>query len=1112
MLAGGSALPLPLNQAAMLALLALRGPLPNAWLARLLFPASTQVSAENNLRQRIHHLNKAVGFDLITGNRQHRALNTEVDHELADPASCLRVDPQALRGRLLGAERFADRADLADAIDAERQNWRARLREALSQVAHEFEAAHRVALALPCALRLVEDDPLSEHAVRLLMRLHYRRGDKGAALDAFDRCKSALYEALGDAPTDETVELAMAIGRQQVPEAAPLPPVPLALQHPPMTVGRSALLAMAAEQMQRGAVVLTGRAGLGKTRVFDELMRIAGIGVVVRIQPGDAMNDLAALGRLAMALLPWLHGAEAQAARGAADGPELQADARDVLLWLAGPRIVRPPRPLQPELLTGWLKQILALALARGVCSIAIEDLHESDVASLELLSRHWQQAHAGSIHWLLSTRDEPLPRALAHWFSDAPALGHPQLALSPLRPAALVEWLGALSLEGIDPEAWARALHAHCGGHPWSIVQILRTLNAQGLLRATLPPPQLPVPADLLAQAARAMDHGDARSQQLAFVAALAGPDFSDRLALRLLGCSATELAVPWRRLETLGVLQGTNFCHDLMRQAVRQAVPSALLPALHGDIAAALTELGAPPATLATHWEVAGHWWLAATEGARAAQLSMDSGLAASARQRWLHAAELFERAGHDAEAFEAEWQGGMHTRAVVSPSEAVIHAENLLGKARTPHQQAQAWCLLSAVRAEQHQSTALAAAREAVRLARQLDDNRLLQMARLREVGALRQTGEGEAALQLLDGMQCELHHLSVHDRQEAGMLYGRALASAGRVNEAAAHFAGLLAQARTAGDRLAGAEVASYAAVSLSVLNRLTESLACTDEAYAMGLATDFDEAQLAVDLLNIAANCADLGQFSRAIDCGERAAATLRAAGSWGWMVSTENLLADIFVRLGRPDLAEQRLAEPPIDAPDWSKAARVAARARLAWANGRSPLDGLQRAAQMLERGGNTFSPALRVRTALELSRWAEPASAAADVERALAWAFQHEQLGLARYARLVQIELALRRADFAAACTAARALEEELGPAPEVDNLYLPELWWAMCRTYDQVGEQQSASLIAQQARVWLQQRVEAHIPEVFVASFLHRNPFNRRLLERTGPVVTRR
>ena len=91
------------------------------------------------------------------------------------------------------------------------------------KIAAKLERDGQIALALQYGERLLADDPLREHAHRQLMRLHYLRGDRAAALGAFERCRDLLKRELATAPGKETLELAALIeSSDALPSPAPV--------------------------------------------------------------------------------------------------------------------------------------------------------------------------------------------------------------------------------------------------------------------------------------------------------------------------------------------------------------------------------------------------------------------------------------------------------------------------------------------------------------------------------------------------------------------------------------------------------------------------------------------------------------------------------------------------------------------------------------------------------------------------------------------------------------------------------------------------------------------------------------------------------------------------
>ena len=75
---------------------------------------------------------------------------------------------------------YGDLAGLDDLVEAWRSRWRTEAETRRAGQAEALETQGRLAEALAWAQSVVQANPLSEHAHRRVMRLHYRRGDRAA--------------------------------------------------------------------------------------------------------------------------------------------------------------------------------------------------------------------------------------------------------------------------------------------------------------------------------------------------------------------------------------------------------------------------------------------------------------------------------------------------------------------------------------------------------------------------------------------------------------------------------------------------------------------------------------------------------------------------------------------------------------------------------------------------------------------------------------------------------------------------------------------------------------------------------------------------------------------
>ena len=200
-----AALPADARARELLAWLALNPGLhPRSALAGRLRPDVLEESARKTLRDAVYELRRALGPDALVATRDAVGL---ADHVVVDVA---RARAAAAAGNLAAA---VDGGPLLDGLDADwaivaREEHAAEVGTRLAELA----AADRVD-AIRWARRRIEVEPRSETAHRELIRLLAERGDRPAALAAYDAFAGRLRRELGLAPSEETRALAGAIRR-----------------------------------------------------------------------------------------------------------------------------------------------------------------------------------------------------------------------------------------------------------------------------------------------------------------------------------------------------------------------------------------------------------------------------------------------------------------------------------------------------------------------------------------------------------------------------------------------------------------------------------------------------------------------------------------------------------------------------------------------------------------------------------------------------------------------------------------------------------------------------------------------------------------------------------
>jgi DNA-binding SARP family transcriptional activator len=207
-----SVLPLGRKTRALLAILALSAPRPvvRARLAELLWSRRHEEQARASLRQEIHRLLDALqpaAADILNVTRDHVALR--LDNVWIDVDEVLRATPgkpdglDLLKGKLL---------DEFDGIDPAFDVWLAAEREHLQDRARAIgEGLLRQQVdpeaMIPVAQRLLSIDRAHEGAWRALMAAYAARGDRGMAVQAYERCRSVLREKLDAVPSPDTQRL-----------------------------------------------------------------------------------------------------------------------------------------------------------------------------------------------------------------------------------------------------------------------------------------------------------------------------------------------------------------------------------------------------------------------------------------------------------------------------------------------------------------------------------------------------------------------------------------------------------------------------------------------------------------------------------------------------------------------------------------------------------------------------------------------------------------------------------------------------------------------------------------------------------------------------------------
>ncbi|HET6183732.1 MAG TPA: BTAD domain-containing putative transcriptional regulator [Acetobacteraceae bacterium] len=226
-----SVLPTGRKTRALLAIVALSSPRPalRGRLAEMLWSRRPEEQARASLRQELHRLLETLapaGPDVLQVTRDHVGLRPGAAWIDVEEVMRATVEHPAALGLLEG-----DLLEDLDGLDPTFDMWLATERERLRDRGRAL--AERLLAekddpesTIPAAQRLLAIDRAHEGAWRALMRAHAARGERGMAIQAYDRCRAVLADLLDAAPSQETQKLLAEI-RGPSGSRLPLRPPPL---------------------------------------------------------------------------------------------------------------------------------------------------------------------------------------------------------------------------------------------------------------------------------------------------------------------------------------------------------------------------------------------------------------------------------------------------------------------------------------------------------------------------------------------------------------------------------------------------------------------------------------------------------------------------------------------------------------------------------------------------------------------------------------------------------------------------------------------------------------------------------------------------------------------
>ncbi len=590
-------------------------------LALLLWPDSPEGQARNNLRQLLHNLRYALPESerfLDIGVRDARwrpDAPAEIDMVRFEQAA-ERAEASPARDTLVAAAKLYGGDLLPGCYDHwivdERERLRARYARVLERLMTLAEDSGDDIEGIGYAQELLRVEPLHEEAYRSLMRLYAEAGDRARALRVYHQCASVLADELSVEPSLETQRLHRAL--------LDSPDLPSG-DRGPASAGAAAPLVGRAVEWQRlhGAwtnaaqartrlVLVTGEAGIGKSRLVDELSSwCAHRGVLTA-----KARAYAAEGRLPYApIVDLVRSKATQPHLTKLDAVHTRELAR--LLPELGPR-----EELHPGLLTEaeqrrqLFEALVQALLAAGTSTLLVlDDLQWADgetIAFLHYLARVETPAHfmvAATVRDDEVGADHPLAAVLASLRRIGAV---DEIRLGPLERQDVRSIAQAVAGREIG-ESVVERLFQESEGNPFFLTEMIRA--GGGSSAAGLPP-------GVQAVIAQRLGHLSDNARGLAGVAAVLGREFTFEELLRTskMPEDAVVEAIDelWER--RLVKEQGTDaydFTHDKIREVAYSRIAPARRHRIHRDAARAIEAVHQPDldrvaARVAAHYDRGG------------------------------------------------------------------------------------------------------------------------------------------------------------------------------------------------------------------------------------------------------------------------------------------------------------------------------------------------------------------------------------------------------------------------------------------------------------------------------------------------------------------------
>jgi DNA-binding SARP family transcriptional activator len=552
-----------------------------------------------------------VDVDVVTARASVAAARTAFED--GDAVAAIR---SATEARVVLSRPFLPTEEGPWIVEIRDQLHAARL-DALEVLARARIELDQPALAVAAAGEAVRLDPYREVAHRLLISAHVAGGNRGEALRAYERCRRVLGEELGVDPSPETEQLY----RTLLGDEPATRPTLVVTPGDWRLVGRDEQLALLEGQLDAaaagrgGVVLLSGAAGMGKTRLARELAaRASARGAQVlwgTCREPEWMAPLGAIADFAPELANLAPGPATERLEHRLSGADEQV-----------------PPDERFALREDFRRAVLAAADDRPIL-LVVDDVQWADTGTLAALRHLTPSVARARVLVVLTQRvddasgdDEAVSAALAA-MSREPGLS--RVGVKPLDVSAVAELVASVAPNA--PPWVASELTHDTGGNPFFAQAMLTHLvesgtmavlvseeRREGVLLGDVPVEVRDVVARRLAVlgnrcrdllGAGSVFEGPFRLGDAAGAADLSDADALDALDEAL----AAGLLVDGDAADTY------EFAHRIVRSTIASAVSSSRRARLHRRVADVIEQRAGARATVADARELAGQYHASAS-----------------------------------------------------------------------------------------------------------------------------------------------------------------------------------------------------------------------------------------------------------------------------------------------------------------------------------------------------------------------------------------------------------------------------------------------------------------------------------------------------------------